>query len=270
MAFNNATNNYATSRFIVSQNPGEGNYTTIASAISAASDGDVIFLMPGVYVVSNLALKAGVGMCGWTATGDFGEASVVIQGNMIDNGVGLACNFQNITFDTDGDYSLELTGTGSSISFFSCNFNAGDFASFSMNEGTQNIFLYQCIGDVGDTGIPFWNQSNGDIWFYNCQISNDGSSTTPPGITGGGVSAYGTNFGIPLAAANASLYLQDVVINTSGINTACVTLSSSATAIVNGGFYASGTASALIAGSGTTMTINEPIIQSSNANQIST
>ena len=52
----NNDNLFGTARFIVNPTAGLGNYTTIQAAITAASAGDTIFIMPAVYT-ENLTLK---------------------------------------------------------------------------------------------------------------------------------------------------------------------------------------------------------------------
>ncbi len=264
MAFNNATNNYATSRFIVSSVAGQGNYTTIQSAITAASSGNEVIIMPGTYT-ENLTLKSGVNLACWTPTGEFGTPSVTIVGKMIDGGSSLSCSFQNIAFQTNSDYILELTGATSSVQFHACNFSCLGNPAINMSSTSQNVFWYTCYANIGSTGSSFFSITAGDFWIYNSQVDNSGSSTTVPTFSNGLVYLNGSVLACPLDVTSTGVYeIINSTINTSALNVTCLTANDSSIVTSNYTFFSSGSASAISINDTSDVTLSYQTIASSN------
>ena len=76
MTIANATNRFATAKFIVDPTLGDGTHQTIAAALTAASSGDTIFIKPGTYT-EDLTLKAGVNLAAYVGDGDTPNVEIV-------------------------------------------------------------------------------------------------------------------------------------------------------------------------------------------------
>ena len=111
MASNNSSGNYATAAFIVSSVAGQGNYTTIASALADATSGDTIFIMPGTYT-EPLTLVAGVNLTAYD--GDALTPTVTIKGNCQYSAAG-TISISGIYLETNGDFLLEIFGAATLV-----------------------------------------------------------------------------------------------------------------------------------------------------------
>lgn len=262
--YNNSSNNYSTARFMVSQTAGQGNFLTIQSAVDAASSGDVIFLMPGVYT-ENVILKSGVNFTCFTASGEYGHYNVSINGKFSDNGVSLNSSFSDIQLQTNGDYCLQLTGSASSIQFVDCNILANGNTALSMSSGNQNIYLYQCIGNVLTSGISFFSITSGDIWIYDCQLDNYGGTTTGTSFSGGAMTMYSSQIGFPLViSGTAGATVDNCTIDCSSLNVPCITVSDTAGANIRYCYLQSGSASGIVMGGSTNVHSSYNTLSSSN------
>jgi hypothetical protein len=265
--YNSATNDYATSRIIVSQTPGQGNFTTIAAAVaaatSAASAGSVIFLMPGIYV-ENITMRNGVNFAAYAATGEYGDPNVIITGKFIDNGVAVNCSLNNIGLQNNGDYVMSLSA-GSSVQLVDCDVNAVNHAALNMTNSLANIYLYQCTGNVNTTGIGFYSISAGDLWVHESQLTNFGGTTTASSTSSGSVTMYDSQIDFPLACTSAGAYfLQNCIIDTAVLNAAAVTLSGNQTSTFSFCSMSTGTASCIISNTGTVALVAYNIYTTSN------
>lgn len=133
-------------RFIVSPEGSSSgaNYTTIASATAAASSGDTIFICEGTYN-ENLTLKPGITYDAFNYSGqnlgvpaDLGNVAIKGRCNLSSAGV---VKFIGISFETDGDYAISITGSALSyIEMLSCfvyGSNANGILSNSSNVLSQ-------------------------------------------------------------------------------------------------------------------------------------
>jgi hypothetical protein len=130
--------------YIVDATAADGNYTTIASAITAASSGDTIFVRPGTYT-EDLTLKAGVNICSFPCeAGIFASANVSVVGKLTVNMSGNV-SISGISFTTNSDYIIEATGSSSSILVFTnCRFQATDNDGMSMNSSSLTTIFRSC------------------------------------------------------------------------------------------------------------------------------
>lgn len=267
MAYINSTNNYADSRIIVGP-VGQAGYQTIASAITASSSGSVIFILPGTYT-ENLTLKDNVNFVAFTASGEYGYRDVTIVGKIIDNGVAVSCALNNIALQTNSDYCLSLTAA-SAVQLVDCDINATNNAALNITNANGNIYLYQCTGNVNTTGISLWSMTNGFMWIHESQLTNSGNSVTYPTFSGGRITMYGSQVAFPIGCTSTANYmLQNCILDTSASNTTSIKLAGSGTSTVSFCTVSSGSASAIIVGTGTTLAGGYLELNSGNANQIS-
>lgn len=174
-------------RWIVDPLGFNGTHTTIAAALTSATSGDTIFIMPGVYT-ENLTLKAGVNLTAFACDegiflGGSTIANVLIIGKLSANYSG-SCWISGISVQTNSDFSVSITGTNSTNIFFKdSNFNGLNHTLFNYTS-TQNSRFYfiNCNGDLNTTGISYFSNASGgnaDIRIIGGEWANDGSSVTP-------------------------------------------------------------------------------------------
>src|SRR5258708_719355 len=147
-----------TAAIIVSQTAGQGNYTAIAAAITAAASGTTIFIKPGTYT-ENLTLKANVDLAAWP--GDSADGNVTIVGKLTLT-VATTVNISSIRLQTNGDFVLVVSGSADSrINLNDCDIRCTNNTGLSFTtSGTGSLLnLDSCTGDLTTTGIAYFASS---------------------------------------------------------------------------------------------------------------
>lgn len=243
----------------------QGTFTTIAAATAAASSGQVVAIRSGTYT-ENITMKDGVN---YIALGDdrFGGAPTVsIVGKFIDNGSPVNCSFSGIRFNTNSDYVFSLSAA-SDVVLSNCYVSGANHTPFNMSNSSANIYCNNVDGNLNTTGISLFNITHGDIWFNECNFTNSGVSTTATTLSDGSVNAKYSYFETPFATSGTGVAILEYCIfgpNTS--NHTWLTTSGTVKSFIEQCELYSGTASAVSIGSGTTVDMNQCIIESSNTN----
>jgi len=264
-------NRYATAQLIVAPTLAQGaNYTTVQSAITAASSGQTIFIRPGTYT-ENLTLKAGVNLAAFEC--DAFNPNVTIVGTCTFTGTGTV-SIWGIRLQTNSSFLLAVTGSAASVvwlrsCYLNCTNNTG--ISHSSSNSASQIRVDNCFGDIGTTGISlFASTSSGTIGIVFTQITNTGASTTSSTVSTGTINIFECNVAIPFTTSSIGLLnIQNCIVNTSATNTTAITTAGTgATNNVISGYILSGSASAISVGTGTTLEITSATVGSSNTNAI--
>ena len=151
-----AYRNYDTANGFIVDKTGNGDFTTISSAIAAASSGDTIFIRPGTYtenpnISSNLNITA--------YTGDDSNASVIIKG-VITTSSGVTCSIDNIDLQNAAGSLVNITNS-STVYFNSCSFtitdNAVDAIIIASATATITVNLNNCFMSTTAAAINSWN-----------------------------------------------------------------------------------------------------------------
>jgi len=269
MTVNTSSNRYATANFIVAPTLAQGaNYTTIASALTAASSGSTVFIKPGTYT-EDLTLKAGVNLAAYDC--DALTPNVTISGTCTFTAAGTVA-ISGIRLQTNSANLLAVTGSAASIvwlknCYLNCTNNTG--ISFTSSDAGAIIRVQNCFGNIGTTGISLFSCSSaGAIGFLGTTITNSGGSTTASTSSSTFINATDSGFNIPFTTSSTgAINFNNVIISVT--NTTCVTTAgTTATNTISNGQFTSGTASAISIGSGTTLAIFSSVINSSNTNAI--
>lgn len=269
-----ATNNYGEAKFIVAASAANGTHTTIASALTAASSGDTIFIRQGTYT-ENITLKAGVNLCAYGPTAAFFLASaggVIINGTCTMTTAGTV-GIKGIVLQTNGaTAALAVTGSAASIvqlenCYLNCTANTG--VTFSSSSSSAQIQFEYCSGDLTTTGIALFSHSSaGSLRFLHSSFSNTGSSTTNNTVSAGGFfpnySSWANGTTVSNAAAMNGSHLD---LTMSGNQTGLTTANTAAVGIIHATFT-SGSSSAISLGSGTSLQLHHALISSSNASPV--
>lgn len=270
MVVNTADNRWATSNFIVAPTIAEGaSYTTIASALSAASSGNTIFIKPGTYT-EDLTLKAGVNLVAFN--GDQSTPNVTIVGKATATFAG-TCSISNIRLQTNSDFCLVVSGASNTIVILddchlNCTNNTG--ISYTSSGASSAISLRNCVTDLTTTGIALYASSGaGAIGFVKCSMNNSGSSLTNSTASSGIISLQHTSSSISYAVSGTGVFNASfTIINQSPFNNTAITTSGTSSGTITNGFISSGTASAISIGAGTSLGVTDCTIVSSNTNPI--
>lgn len=265
-----STNNFGPAKWIVNPLAYLGTHTTISSALTSASSGDTIFIMPATYT-ENLTLKAGVFLTAYGSDSSTNaKGDVIINGTCTFTGTGTVTIY-GIQLQTNSAALLSVTGSSASIvylnnCYLNCTNNTG--ITFSSSNAAASINLNNCGGDLATTGIAFHTMSSaGSLVYQFCSMGNSGlSSTISNNISGSSYyfySSFVSPFGTTSTGSIAAFYCY---INSSPVNTASLTMNGSGNnSAIHCELYG-GTASAVTIGG--TASVISCYVNSTNTNAI--
>jgi len=262
--------NYATAVSHIVDTNGQGDFTTIAAALTAASSGQTIFIRPGTYT-ENPTLKAGVNLTAFGSDASLdGSGKVIINGKCTFTAAG-SVTISGIMLQTNSDFLLAVTGSAASIvNLQNCYLNISNNTgiSFTSSSGSAQININSCFGNIGTTGIAiFSSSSSGNLGIFFSDITNTGAATTASTISAGGLTVAYTTLQSPITSSSTTATaFNNGIINTQAINTTALTIGGSGTNSIISFQLSSGTASALSVGS--TLAADNISIGSLNTNAI--
>lgn len=264
-----------TARYIVSPNgiTDGANYTNISSAISAAAGAtgvQTVFIQPGTYT-ENLTLQPNVNLAAYA--GDGTTPTVTIVGKLTFTQAG-SVSIGNIRLQTNSDYFLEITGANASIvnlnnCYLSCTNNTG--IHFTVSNASATLNIISCTGDLSTTGIAFFTDSStGENRIVNSNFTNTGSSTTASTKSAGRLNIFESFFPNTITYSSSSIAsgLFNTNFDCSSLNATCLTTSGTGSIALVLCYFASGTASALSIGVGTSASLTSCNVNSSNTNVV--
>ncbi|MHB1059990.1 MAG: hypothetical protein ACYC0F_19175, partial [Rhodanobacter sp.] len=261
---------YSVSNGFLVDPSGNGDFTTIGAANTAATSGQRIVLSPATYT-ENVTLKDGVDIIG--LSGDDVLPSVKILGKLSASFSG-TCTISNVCLQTNGDNLLSLTGSNdTNVYLKNCFLDCSDFDGISStgSNAAANIEMMSCNGDLGTTGIKLYNVSNGVLVGRFCNFTNTGGSTTASTNSGSSSVSFETCYlRCPLASSGtASLSCFYTNNDCSGLNTTCLDFSGTGVNIVTYSRLSSGTATPITIAASVSVTVTKTVLNSSNATAIS-
>lgn len=261
-------------RFIVSAGgTSDGaNYTTIASAYAAAvsaGGNQTIFLQPGTYNIGTMALSPNIGLTAYDCDGVI--PNVIINGKMTANFTGI-CAFSGIYFVNDTDNILAVTGSGASrIRFIDCWIQVGGNAFAVTNSNNSCLISFEtCQGDILGTSAYF-DFTAGAVNINNSFFFNGQESSTTNNFTNSSIGVQSSVFNSPINAIgvggdvsiiSSSMIILDTTLVTTGGGT-------NADLVIYNSHIDSNNATAIVIGSGSTMTIANTSVGSTATDAIS-
>jgi len=274
MTFTHAlsTNNYGPSKFIVDASAANGTHTTLPSALASASSGDTISIRPGTYT-GNFSLKGGVNITAFGSDSSLnGTGKVIIQGTCTLSEAGTV-TISGVQLQTNSAAALAVTGSAASVvNLQNCylNFTNNTGITYSSSNSSSAINIQNCSGDLGTTGIGIFTASSaGRMSLRYVNFNNSGGSTTASATSSTTIEIFYSIFGSVFSTSSTgNILFENTYVDASPINTACFTSAGTGIQTILGGYFASGTASCLSIGSGTTCNIAGAILSSSNTNVI--
>lgn len=257
---------YSAASITVSPIAGQGNFTTITAALSAAVSGQDILIKAGTYT-ENLTLKAGVNLVAWEANAQ--TPLVTLVGNCTYSGSGIV-SISGIRLQTNGSFCLTVSGTNPSFirltdCFINCVNNTG--ISYTSSNSSSAVELYACHGNLATTGIAFFASSGaGYISFEYCSMSNSGGSVTPSESSTLAYILFSTLYS-PLSSSG-DIRVRSCAIDVGTLNTPALTISGPPNGNCSHSILVSGTAPAIIVNSGGTFDCRLCSLASSNTNAV--
>lgn len=269
----NSTNNYATAKFIVSSTPGQGNYTTIAAALTAASSGDTIFLKTGTYT-ENITMKDSVNLtafeCDGTASvqGSSVTANVTILGTITASYSGNA-TISGILCKTNGATAISMTGSNvCRLNMVNCTIYANDAIGITLNNSTSVLNCLTCILRIGSSQQMIAATATGGVDIENCIVNNAGSPVQSTIAAGRIVLNAGDIQGLCFTTSSAGGVFANACYWGSDGTNPLITTAGTGTSEIYNSYLSVSAAAAVTAGSGTTINLGNCEINSSASNAI--
>lgn len=263
-----AFRDYSTALGRIVDGTGNGDFTTIASATTAAVSGDVIFIRPGTYT-ADWSPKDGVTYVAFSELESPGPVKLV---GKLSFSTAVAASFKGLYFETNSDFIVEITGTSNvTARFEECYFLASDTTAFSCtaSAGTQTLNLYRCRGDLSTTGITWFVFTRGGFNAFFCRLDNSALATTTSSATNANIAISNGLFNSPITTAGTgSIGMSNTSMRLGGLNATCVTHGGTGSGDVEFCILESGTASAVSVGTGAVLTLVDNSLDSSNTNVV--
>ena len=242
-----------------------GTYSTIQSAITAASSPANIFIRPGTYN-ENLTLKDGVNLISYSslpATNSTDTQTAIRGTHTLSSGY---VNIENINMWQDVSNDAIVTQTGGTLSLINCTIiYSGAPAFVGSSPALLNMFDCDAPNAASGSGCLL-NFSSGTVYLEGCLFQNLAS----PSTMGGSGILYILNTTIEEGVTTSGT-AQFVANNSSlGNPNKTYTLGGTGTLqLITNCIITSGTATALSVGTGVTATLTNCVISSSNSAPIS-
>lgn len=259
-------------RWIVDPLGFNGTHTTIASAVSAASAGDTILLMPGSYTENPTISKSLQISSFYSQGGAGGPSGVTVTGEWTVSAGSVNLALEGLTLVTNSNYIASLTGSSSQIFISNCTISvSGSYTGFTQNASSSNLWFFDCNASVGSSGVLF-SLTAGNTWIINSIVTGGSQSTSTIG-TGGQFTARHSLLECPLTTSGTGQieceYCSFGPHLTPYINSTWITTAGTASSnIVDQCQLYSGTASAVSVGSGTTLYMTGCTVNSSNTDAL--
>lgn len=243
-----------------------GTFSTIASAITAASSGQTIFIRPGTYT-EDLTLKAGVDLVGFESGGltpevtIIGKLSASYSGSVTVSGVRLQTNADNI---------ISLTGANATIlNIRDCYLNITNNTAIACSGSNANaaINIVGCNGDITTTGIALFAVTDGTLAFLRTVITNTGSSTTANTISADLLTVGYSTISNPTTTSSTAVLLSSYSQFSMPTNNTAITHGGASSQLLHSRVF-SGSASAISVSGGSVLAVYHSIVGSTNTNTI--
>lgn len=190
-----STNNYGPARYVVATSAANGTHTTLASALSAASSGDTVFLRDSV--TENVTIPAGINIAAW-----YGSSlnTPTITGTVTMSGSGTS-SITGIRLVTNSAAAVTVSGASSILNLQNCFILASNNVAITQSNGTLN--LYYCNGDISGAN-GFFAITGGTLNFNFTNITNTASSTTQNTCANGSLNFQNSAFYGPITTSGTT------------------------------------------------------------------
>ena len=261
--------NYATANSRIVDPSGNGDFATIATALTASVSGQTIFIRPGTYTES-LTLKAGVNLTAFSGSGDTPNVTIIGKAQISAAGT---VTISNIRLQTNTDFIMVIDGSAATIinlnnCYLNCSNSTG--ISFTTTNTSAKINIFYCKGNLGTTGISLASSSStGALSFLYSYFTNTGASTTVTTASSGTLSFLYSGIFSPVSTTSTAVFgAIETNFDTTAQNATSLTVNGTGNGAVSSSQFNSGSASAISIGSGAALSTAFCIVVSSNTNAI--
>jgi hypothetical protein len=233
-----STNYFNESRFIVDSTAGEGRYTTIQAAITAASAGETVFIRGGTYT-ENITLIDGVNLAAFTDDTN----QVTISGSITMSSAGTV-TISGITCQTNGATAVSFSSANlQTLTFTNCTLTStnADLVTNSNSNVSSNLRFTNCSMSAAATYKILAASNTGTLTFKSCSLS--GASTTASTSTSSGVIVFFQGTTTQVFSLTGTTNLSAYGLNVGTNNLTFLTLGTGTTSFIYGGRISTGTAS---------------------------
>ena len=264
--------NYGSANGFIVAKDGNGDFKTIAAALTAATSGTTIFIRPGTYT-ENITLKAGVNLSAFggdglttTLASAGGTSNVIIVGTVTFTYTGCA-SLCGIQLQTNSAAALASSGSANAELFITgCTINAANSTAVTLNNSNSFVTFTNCYFISTSTNLIFAVTAGAvDCEFCIFALSATASSSTiaTSNMLFNGCDMEGLNITTSSTGSVTAIgcywsYGGNTLLTTAGTGTStisnCIMLSTSA--------------STISVGTGTTVNLYNSTISSSNTNAI--
>ena len=199
------TNTYGISKFLVSPDESQGNFTTIQAAINAASAGDTIYVADGVYNES-VTLIPGILITSLSSAGY--SSNVEFTGSFTFTGGGSVI-ISNIRMTSDNGTSLQFGGSSAgsvSLNYCYLDCTSNPNITFTNSNSNSSLDVNYSFVDVSTNGnTPIVTSSTGNLTFLSSVLANTATNFNSCFITNTNVYMSDSTFSLGLSFTDASL-----------------------------------------------------------------
>jgi len=249
-------------RFVVDPTTDRGNYSTIQSAINAASSGETIFVRPGTYT-ENISGKAGVHLTAFIGDSNAGNVNIVGKISLSSGTMYIS----GIRITTNGDYALQATSTAG-LTCINCTVIVSNNDGI-LNSGSGVISFNRGQVSISGSGYVFaTNSGSGTTQFIYSSIGGSPDNTAGT-VSSGSLSFKWCFIGCPITSSSTGVigvFYSDY--NTSSSNATAITTAGTGTSTVQHTGFLTGTASSISSGSGTLVILEHCSFTTSNTNAV--
>lgn len=196
MVFNDSTNQYSVSKFIVDPS-GATPYATIQAALDAADatgSAASVYIRSGSYT-ENLTLYDDIYI-----KGD-GDGNTTITGIHTPPASG-QIEFRNITFISATDIFSSVAANSTDMTLINCTANCTNGYIFNMANWTGDLTINSCLDTSTTNGVLNNATGSSNLIIYNSTV---GSGSTPITVSGGILVAINSVFECPVSFVGASI-----------------------------------------------------------------
>lgn len=260
-----AYRNYSTARAHIVDATGGGDFTTIQSAITAASSGDTVFIRNGTYT-EDITHKDGVNVTSFTT--DVISGNVVVVGKWTISGPGFF-SISNIRLQTNGDFAVEVSGVDFNITklegvVIAASNNTA--INFIASNPSCILAIDNTVMLITDTFAIYSMSSTGNLKMFAIKIFGPNTTTTSDNSSGF-VEIYCSQMAVPFSTSSTGqIFMTDCVIDNTAGNVPCLSTNGTGSTSVSNCVFKSGTASCVSVGAGTTLNMTCVDCSSSNTN----
>jgi hypothetical protein len=276
--------NYSVANGYLVDKAGNGDFTTIGAALTAASSASYIgdiFIRPGTYT-ENPTLIAGVNLVAWSA--DSLNPTVTISGTVTASYSGTA-SLQGINLSNNGATNcVAISGSNATIlNLLECNITSSSAAAtaesaiYSTTSSSSSVVnIIRCSGSPTGTSVRFiTNDGAGTFNVKYCEFTNPSNLAADTLLAGstGAINAYFCRFFsiVTTSGTAAVINLNHCYINTSGVPSSAVSHNSTSATASTLAFceLISGSSTPVTVGASATLTMTECECNTSSATVVS-